>query len=144
MLEASYLAGLAFTRSYVGYVHAVSHTLSGRYNTPHGLANAVLLPHVLRAYGDSVTKPLARLARKLGLADAGVSDSIAKDILISHIKGMNERMGIPTSLPEIKKEDIPEMARLADKEAHPLYPTPCLYDAKELEALYHLVSDEQA
>ena len=144
MLEASYLAGVAFTRSYVGYVHAVSHTLSGRYNTPHGLANAVLLPHVLRAYGDCVTKPLARLARKLGLADAGVSDSIAKDILISHIEGMNERMGIPTSLPEIKKEDIPEMARLADKEAHPLYPTPCLYDAKELETLYHLVSDEQA
>ena len=56
MLLASYNAGLAFTKSYVGYVHAIAHTLGGKYNLPHGLANAVILPYVLRKYGKSVYK----------------------------------------------------------------------------------------
>ena len=47
MLEASYEAGVAFTRSCVGYVHAIAHTLGGLYGIPHGLANAVILPHIL-------------------------------------------------------------------------------------------------
>ncbi|MGN0375028.1 MAG: iron-containing alcohol dehydrogenase, partial [Butyrivibrio sp.] len=67
MLYAAYLAGSAFTKSYVGYVHAVAHSLGGEYNTPHGLANAVLLPHVLRAYGKTVYPKLARLARAAGI-----------------------------------------------------------------------------
>lgn len=54
MLRASYYAGCAFTKSYVGYVHAVAHSLGGAYNVPHGLANAVLLPFVLEAYGPVV------------------------------------------------------------------------------------------
>ena len=44
MLKASYLAGNAFTRAFVGYVHAIAHNLGGMYGTPHGLANAVILP----------------------------------------------------------------------------------------------------
>ena len=54
MLKASYLAGVAFTRSYVGYVHAIAHSLGGKYNTPHGLANAVVLPYVLSEYKESL------------------------------------------------------------------------------------------
>ena len=139
MLEASYLAGTAFTKSYVGYVHAVAHTLGGKYGVAHGLANAVLLPKFLRAYGDSVTKPLAELAYAVGLADSSLSIGDAAELIISHIEGMNRRMGIPDSLGCVKPEDIPEMARLADKEANPLYPVPTLWDAKELEKIYLLV-----
>lgn len=139
MLEASYLAGTAFTKSYVGYVHAVAHTLGGKYGVAHGLANAVLLPKLLRAYGDSVTKPLAELAYAVGLADPALSKEAAAELIISHIEGMNRRMGIPDSLGCVKQEDIPEMARLADKEANPLYPVPTLWDAKELEKIYNLV-----
>lgn len=62
MQEAAYLAGMAFTRAYVGYVHAIAHTLGGFYSVPHGLANAIILPYVLEYYGDSVHKPLAELA----------------------------------------------------------------------------------
>lgn len=138
MLEASYLAGTAFTKSYVGYIHAVAHTLGGRYGIAHGLANAVLLPKVLRAYGTSATVSLAELARAVGLADASFSDADAAEKLIATIEGMNERMAIPTSLPEIRAEDVPAMAALADKEANPLYPVPRLWDARELEALYYL------
>lgn len=56
MLHASYYAGCAFTKSYVGYVHAVAHSLGGEYNVPHGYANAVLLPYVLQEYGESIHK----------------------------------------------------------------------------------------
>ena len=143
MLHASYLAGTAFTKSYVGYVHAVAHTLGGKYGLPHGLANAVLLPKVLRAYGDSVTKPLAELAKKIGLVESTMKDKDAAEKLISHIEGMNERMQIPTAFDCIKKTDIPAMAKLADKEANPLYPVPTLWNAKELEKIYYLVCEEK-
>ena len=108
----------------------------------HGFANAVLLPVVLRAYGDSVTKSLAELAVKVGLVDKSVSRNDAAEAIISHIEGMNERMQIPSKFNCIKKDDIPEMARLADKEANPLYPVPVLWNAKELEKLYYLMCDE--
>ena len=143
MLHASYLAGTAFTKSYVGYVHAVAHTLGGKYGLAHGFANAVLLPVVLRAYGDGVTKALAELAIKVGLVDKSASAKDASEAILSHIEGMNERMQIPSKFNCIKKDDIPEMARLADKEANPLYPVPVLWNAKELELLYHLVCDEK-
>ena len=52
MLNASYLAGLAFTKSYVGYIHAIAHSLGGKYNVAHGLANAIILPYVLKKYGN--------------------------------------------------------------------------------------------
>ena len=143
MLHASYLAGTAFTKSYVGYVHAVAHTLGGKYGLPHGLANAVLLPKVLRAYGDSVTIPLAELAKKIGLVESTMKDKDAAEKFISHIEGMNERMQIPTAFDCIKKTDIPAMAKLADKEANPLYPVPTLWNAKELEKIYYLVCEEK-
>lgn len=60
MLLAAYKAGVAFTRSYVGYVHAIAHSLGGRYGIPHGLANAIILPHMLRAYGDAAAPQACR------------------------------------------------------------------------------------
>ena len=142
MLYASYLAGTAFTKSYVGYIHAVAHSLGGKYNIPHGLANAVLLPHVLRAYGKSVHKPLASLARLTNLANDAMIDSDAAELFIKKIENMNENMNIPTKFDCINKDDIPSMALLADKEANPLYPVPVLWDAKELEKVYTLVCKE--
>ena len=139
MLHAAYLAGTAFTKSYVGYVHAVAHTLGGRYGIAHGLANAVLLPKLLRAYGTSATKRLAELARAVHLAPTDTPDGDAAEIIIAHIEKMNARMGIPESFPALRKTDIPDMAKLADREANPLYPVPVLWNSKELEQIYHLV-----
>ncbi|MDO4566068.1 MAG: iron-containing alcohol dehydrogenase [Oscillospiraceae bacterium] len=81
MQRASYLAGLAFTRAYVGYVHALSHALSGLYGLGHGLANAVLLPYVLRAYGESVRRPLSELAARVGLKKDGEKLVCSKSVL---------------------------------------------------------------
>ena len=136
MLRAAYCAGVAFTRSYVGYVHGVAHSLGGRYGVPHGLANAVILPYFLEEYGPSCRKKLARLARKAGLAGDDASDSDAARAMIDWIKQANAAMGIPTSIPEIRKEDIPAMAAYAAKESNPLYPVPKLMDRHELEAMY--------
>ena len=141
MMRASYLGGVALCKSFVGYVHAVSHPITAHYGVPHGLANAILLPKVLRAYGDYVITPLAELAKAVGLVDANTGKREAAERIISHIEGMNQRMGIPATIKELRKDDIPEMARHADKESHPIYPVPVLWDARELEKLYYLVCE---
>ncbi len=141
MMDAAYLAGRAFSKSYVGYVHAVAHSLGGQYNIPHGLANAVLLPYVLEAYGKSIHKKLYRLAEAADLIDDTDTYETGARKFIEAIKAMNTRMGIPETLAGIKKEDIPTMAAHADKEANPLYPVPRLMDAKALAQFYSKVAD---
>lgn len=142
MLRASYLAGCAFTKSYVGYVHAVAHSLGGRYNVPHGLANAVLLPYVLEAYGESVHRKLHQLAVVAGIATKEESHQEGAERFITAIRVLNRKMGIPTTLPGILETDIPGLAKLADKEANPLYPVPKLMNAKELEQFYYNIMEK--
>ncbi len=136
MLRAAYFAGAAFTKSYVGYVHAVAHSLGGQYGIPHGLANAVVLPIVLRMYGTSCEKKLAELAWKSKISDPGTKKKQAAGQFIDWIQEMNDSMGIPRHFPEIKKRDIPKMARHADKEGNPLYPVPKLMNQRELAEIY--------
>lgn len=140
MLKAAYLAGDAFSKSYVGYIHAVAHSLGGQYNIPHGLANAVLLPIVLEMYGETVYKKLYRLGVAAGVC--GKWDSYKDGALnfIAAVRSLNRTMGIPDKLDGINKEDIEKMARHADREANPLYPVPRLMDAKELKTIYYEVS----
>lgn len=139
MLHASFYAGCAFTKSYVGYVHAVAHSLGGQYNVPHGLANAILLPLVLREYGSCIDKKLHRLAIAAGLADKNTPDHEAAELLIRAIEEMKERFGIVNIVKEIQETDIPKLAHYADKEANPLYPVPKLMDASELEKFYYML-----
>lgn len=142
MLYAAYLAGSAFTKSYVGYVHAVAHSLGGRYNTPHGLANAVLLPHILKTYGNSAASKLAKLSRACNFATEAQSDSFAASQFIEEVKNLQKDLNIPEFLPEIQEADIPLMAKYADKEANPLYPVPKLMAARELEQFYYDIMKE--
>ena len=76
MLQASYYAGIAFSKSYVGYIHAIAHSLGGQYGIPHGLANAVIMPHMLEAYGKSVHKKLYKLALNAGICNESDSYEI--------------------------------------------------------------------
>lgn len=138
MQKASYYAGVAFTRAYVGYVHALAHALGGFYGTPHGLANSVLLPVVLEFYGESAHKPLARLAEITGICTQG-DDAEKATAFIARIKEMNNLMQIPSNIDGIKPEDVPEMAKRAAAEGNPLYPVPRLMGADELEKIYGLI-----
>ena len=137
MLHASFYAGCAFTKSYVGYVHAVAHSLGGEYNVPHGLANAVILPLVLEAYGSTIYKKLHKLAIAAGLADKNTPHETAAKAFILAVKEMKKRFEIGDTIESIREEDIPKLAHYADKEANPLYPVPVLMDAKELETFYY-------
>lgn len=126
LLTASYQAGAAFTRASVGNVHAIAHTLGGLYGVGHGLANAVLLPVVLRDYGPAAYRKLARLAELVGLP--GGTDGEKADAFIDAILAMNARLGIPTGFSCIREENLPQMAAWAAKEANPTYPVPVIYD----------------
>lgn len=128
MLEASYLAGLAFTRAYVGYAHAIAHNLGGMYGTPHGLANAVILPYVLDFYGKTAYKRLAKLADVAGLETAGMNTEQKAKLFIAKIREMNKKMNIPEKFDMIKEEDISLLADRALKEGNPLYPVPKIMD----------------
>ncbi|MGN0432597.1 MAG: iron-containing alcohol dehydrogenase [Lachnospiraceae bacterium] len=141
MLHAAYIAGIAFSKSYVGYIHAVAHSLGGQYNIPHGLANAVLMPVVLEEYGEAAHKKLYKLGIAAGVVSEDDSYGEGAEKFISAIRRLNQRMNIPEVFAGIKEEDIPQMAKHADKEANPLYPVPKLMDAKELEGFYRKVAD---
>ena len=136
MLLAAYKAGIAFSMSYVGYVHAIAHSVGGKYGTPHGLANAVIMPYVLESYGKSAQKKLHRLGVAAGVCDENDSHETGAQRFIDAIRELNAKMNIPSTLPIIEETDIPELARHAEKEANPLYPVPKLMTAKELETIY--------
>lgn len=141
MLHAAYKAGIAFSKSYVGYIHALAHSLGGKYGTPHGLANAVIMPYVLEAYGKRVYKKLHTLGIAAGVAtkdDAPMTGAIK---FINAVKALNANMNIPSKLAGIQEKDIDALARHAEKEANPLYPVPVLMTKKELESFYYQVAD---
>ncbi|MDD6612405.1 MAG: iron-containing alcohol dehydrogenase [Clostridiales bacterium] len=144
MLHAAYLAGSAFSKSYVGYVHAVAHSLGGKYNVPHGLANAVLLPHVLEAYGEAAHEKLTELAIAAGLVSHAESAKDGAEAMIHAIQEMKLRLDIPDVIPEIQEKDIPALARIAAREANPLYPVPVLMNAGQLEQFYYDVMEVSA
>lgn len=139
MLNAAYLAGFAFSRSYVGYVHAVAHSLGGQYNIPHGLANAVLLPEVLESYGSCIHKKLHILGCAAGVCTEQDSIKAGAEKFIASIRTLNKNMGIPDFLSGIQESDIETMSVHAAKEANPLYPVPKLMTRRELEAFYRLM-----
>ncbi len=139
MQRASYLAGLAFTRAYVGYVHAIAHTLGGFYQIPHGYANAVILPHVLKFYGESAAKPLAELANLVGIGKISDSDEKKAALFIEAIEQLNAKMDIPTKIEGINNQDIPIMVERALQEANPLYPVPKLMNKDEMFYMYQVI-----
>ena len=144
MLHASHYAGRAFSKSYVGYVHALAHALGGKYNTPHGLANAVLLSPVLKAYGSAIHKKLKKICIFCGFADECTSPEQAAAIFFEKLDGLERAIGIPLTLPEIKEDDLDLLVNYAYKEAYPLYPVPVLWDKDKLKSMYReVMTDEQ-
>ena len=138
MQWASFFAGEAFTRAYVGYVHSIAHTLGGTYGIPHGLANAVILPHLLDYYGESIYVPLSELANAVGIK--GATPEVKAKAFIQAVKDMNAYMDIPTQIKGIKEEDIPVMVSRSLKEANPLYPVPKFMGKEEMTAMYREIA----
>ncbi len=137
MALASFYAGLAFTKAYVGYVHAFSHKVGGLYGVPHGLGNAILLPYVLDFLKDSRLgeQRLAELAVAIGAgASSEPGDALARRF-VERVRELNRTIGIPDKLEALKREDIPQVARAAMVEAHRDYPVPANMRLDEAERL---------
>ena len=140
MQKAAFLAGVAFTRAYVGYVHAIAHSLGGKYNVPHGLANAIILPYVLEAFGKSAYNRLSKLSDQLSLCEKSCSKKEKATRFIAWIKELNKKMEIPVKF-EIfyNEEDVAEMLTHAIKEGNPLYPVPKEFNKEEFRKIYRLI-----
>lgn len=122
-LAANY-AGHAFTRANVGYVHAIAHQLGGLYHIPHGLANAVMLPYVLRYLRPAIGAELAALARRTKVGKKTDTEAVLAQKFLDAIDAMNARLGIPATLAALREDDIPALARAARCEADANYPVP--------------------
>jgi alcohol dehydrogenase len=144
MVQASYYAGLAFTKAGVGYVHAIAHAFGARYHTPHGLANAIVLPHVLDYSRDVVVKRLAKLAEVSGLGEGATGAYAMADAFIARVRELCAAFDIPSTLKDLKRDDIPGIAREALKEAHFTYAVPRYMDQHTCEALIAGMLPERA
>lgn len=138
MAIASTYAGFAINSTFVGYTHAIAHQL-GQYGVPHGLANAVLLPHVLEISKDAAAKRMAHLARFAGLGSDGESDQILSQKLIDRVIELNRLLGIPEQLEQIKTADFPLLIQAALKEGSTL-PVPVYLDASECESILNKIT----
>ena len=134
MLEASFDAGVSFTRAYVGYIHALAHAIGGKYHIAHGRCIAILLPYVLRAYGKKAARRLSEVYDVFYPDKKNASIKSKADMLISEIENMNGRMDIPSSFQgQLEEADFESLSRRAYKEANPLYPVPKLLNQEELK-----------
>lgn len=126
MALASTYAGLAFTRANVGYVHAIAHQFGGKYHTPHGLANAIMLPYVLKFSRPAIEDRLAKLAVRANLGSAGEDTETLAQKFLDAVDQLNHDLGIPATLEALREEDIAELAAGACREAHVdmIYPVP--------------------
>lgn len=135
MAVASFYAGVAFTKANVGYVHAIAHQFGAFYHVPHGLANAIVLPHILKYSKPAATERMSDLAIAAGLGNKGDNAAELAQKFVDAISALNEELGIPQRLDKLKQDDIPQIARGALKEAHYLYPVPRYMDQATCEGI---------
>jgi len=134
MALASYYGGLAISQALVGYVHAISHNLGARYGVPHGLGNAMVLPHVLELLKDDAAKKMAEIAVHVGFGEADESESVLAQKLVDRVWALNKQLGIPETTDVIKDADIDDLVQVALVEGSG-YPTPRYFDEQECKAL---------
>ena len=144
MALASTYAGFAFTRANVGYVHAIAHQFGGTYHTPHGLANAIMLPHVLKYSSPAITERLALLAVRAKVGTDDEPSSVLAQKFIDAVDQLNADLNIPTVLDALQESDIPALAKAACFEAHTGYPVPRYMSQAQCEAMIRQVLPKQA
>src|SRR5699024_2843223 len=126
-------------RAFVGYVHAIAHTLGGLYKVPHGLANAIILLYVLEYYGESVHTPFAALADIVGIAEEGDTEEEKSDKFIEAIKDLNESMEINQKGEGIDNHDIPIMVKKDLEEGNPIYHVPKVLFKNDIHNIFQII-----
>ncbi|OIJ09333.1 alcohol dehydrogenase [Anaerobacillus arseniciselenatis] len=138
MVTASLMAGMAFGNAGVGAVHALAYPLGGRFDIPHGISNALLLPYVMEWNKISNLEKFKEIAQAMGVDTRDLSDDEAADKAIKAMQQLSSYVEIPTSLQEfgITEEVIPHMADDASKITRLLNNNPRLFDVKDIEKIY--------
>ena len=142
MALASYYAGVAFTRTSVGYVHAIAHTFGARYDTPHGLANAITLPHILAFSEPAARDRLAALAEMVELPGTGAAEKAGA--FLGAISEMLDTLAIPRHLDSLVDSDIASIATQALREAWCNYPVPRYMEQQECESILRAIAPAAA
>lgn len=138
MAYAQFLAGMAFNNASLGYVHAMAHQLGGFYNLPHGVCNAVLLPHVQVFNSQVAAARLRDCVAAMGVDVSGMSEAEGAQACVVAIRQLSQKVNIPAGLRElnVKEEDIPVLATNALKDACGLTnPIQATHD--EIVEIYH-------
>lgn len=135
MALASFYGGLTINISGLGYVHAFAHQIGARYGIPHGLANAKVLPHVLRFNLPFVADRLAELAEIIGVAKSNASTMSNAQAFISAVDELIEAVGIEPQVSELQLKDFPSIRRAAFKEANSTYAVPAYMSSDDAHSL---------
>ena len=119
MAYAEYLAGMAFNNASLGYVHAMAHQLGGFYDLPHGVCNAVLLPHVMRYNSEVSNDRMRKIAILMGVNPHTIKDQNPAELAIEAVVKLSNDIGIPSGIKELgaKEEDFETLATNALKDA---------------------------
>ena len=141
MQYAAYLAGRAFTRGYVGNIHAMAHQIGAKYSVTHGEANAIIMPYVLEEYGESVHADLAKLADLAGIGEPDDTSAGKAQKFIHSIRDLNKALGIGDCISEIEEEDLDEMIEYSFAEANPDYPVPVIFSREKFRKMYMKVKN---
>ena len=132
MALAAFYAGVAMSRTSLGYVHGVAHQLGRLCETPHGMANAMVLPEVLEAYGSCVHEKLADLAIESGIGEEGSSNAELAEAFIQAIKDLRDDMDLPLKPKGFKPEYVDDVIDAALEETGNLYPVPRYLSGNEI------------
>lgn len=118
MAYAQYIAGMGFSNVGLGIVHSMAHSLGAFFDTPHGLANAILLPHVLKFNGKACPDLFRNMGRAFGLDMNNITDDEAIDKVVRAVQDLSKRLQIPQTLQEIgiPREMISQLAEQAIKD----------------------------
>lgn len=119
MAYAQYIAGMGFSNVGLGIVHSMAHSLGAFFDTPHGVANALLLPHVLKFNGEVCPDLFRNMGKAFGLDMNNLSDEAAVQTVVKAISDLSKRLGIPQTLREIgiPEEMLPQLAKQAINDA---------------------------
>lgn len=134
MALGAYYAGLAINQVNVGSVHAIAHQLGGKYGIPHGLANSLVLPHILEFCREESESRLADLAVLIGVGEESEGPSALSHRFIKAVRDLRTEVGIPDQMSEIRREDFDDIARLAISEGD-AYPVPRLLDKEHVKLI---------
>lgn len=134
MAMGAYYAGIAINQVNVGNVHAIAHQLGGKYGIPHGLANALVLPHVLEFCREEAQRELAELAVLINAGDASEGDAALSHKFIQAVRDLRTEVGIPDTSDKLRREDFEAITELALAEGMG-YASPRLLDKASVQGI---------